>query len=106
MHKNKLKWLKDLNIRWHIKLLEENIDKTFWHKLYKHLIRSVSQSNRNENKNKQMGQNQTYKLLYIKGNWKKERSNEQMNKQMNRPTEWEKIAANDATNKDLISNIY
>ena len=29
-----------------------------------------------------------------------------MNKQMNRPTEWEKTAANDAINKDLISNIY
>ena len=31
---------------------------------------SVSQGNRNKSKNKQMGPNQTYKLLYSKGNHK------------------------------------
>ena len=32
---------------------------------------SQSQDERNKNKNKQMGRNQTYKLLYSKGNHKK-----------------------------------
>ena len=31
---------------------------------------SVSQGNRNKTENKQMGSNQTYKLLHIKGNHK------------------------------------
>ena len=44
-----------------------------------------------------MGRNQTYKLLHSKGNHKK------MKRQ---PIEWEKIFANDATDKGLISKIY
>jgi len=40
-----------------------------------------------------MGPNQIYKLLHSKGNDKVKRQ----------PTEWEKIFANDATNKGLIS---
>ena len=44
-----------------------------------------------------MEPNQTYKLLYSKGNHKK------MKRQ---PVEWEKIFANDATGKGLISKIY
>ena len=43
-----------------------------------------------------MEPNQTYKLLHSKGNHK-------MKKQ---PTEWEKLFANNATNKGLISKIY
>ena len=38
------------------------------------LTRSVSQGNRNKNKNKQMGPNQSYKLLYSKGNHKKNKT--------------------------------
>ena len=45
------------------KLLEENI---FWHKSYQCFLRSVSQGNGNKSKNKQMGPNQTSKLLYSK----------------------------------------
>ena len=41
-----------------------------WHKSYWWLLRVVSQDNRNKSKNKQMGPNQTYKLLYSKGNQK------------------------------------
>ena len=54
---------------------------------------SVSQGNRNKTENKQMGSNQTYKLLHIKGN----------HKQNKKPTEWEKIFAN---GKGLIFKIY
>ena len=44
-----------------------------------------------------MGPNQTYKLLHSK---------ETINKMKRQPTEWEKIFANEATNKGLISKIY
>ena len=44
-----------------------------------------------------MGPNQTYKLLYTK---------ETINKKKRQPTEWEKIFANNATNKGLTSEIY
>ena len=37
-----------------------------WHKSYQCILRSVSQGNRNKSKNKQMGLNQTYKLLHSK----------------------------------------
>ena len=44
-----------------------------------------------------MGPNQTYKLLHSKGT---------INKMKKQPTEWEKLFANDVTNKGLISKIY
>ena len=43
-----------------------------------------------------MGPNQTYKLLYNKGN----------HKQNEKPIDWEKIFANEAINKSLISKTY
>ena len=48
---------------------------------------------RNKNKNKQMGPNQTYKLLYRKRNHKPDKKT---------ILNWEKIFMNDATNKGLI----
>ena len=60
------KWLKDLNITHDMVKLHENIDKTFSDINCTSFLRSVSQGNRN--KNKQMGPNQTYKLLHSKGN--------------------------------------
>ena len=63
-------------------------------KIYKQLI--ILNNNNNKN-NRKMGRrpNQTDKLLHSKGNHKKKIQ----------AMEWEKIAANDATNKDLISKI-
>jgi len=49
-----------------------------------------------------MGPNQTYKLLHSKGNHKKHRYTQTKRQS----TEWEKIFANETTNKDLISKIY
>ena len=44
-----------------------------------------------------MGPNQTYKLLNNKGNYKQSSKRE--------PMDWEKIFANNATNKDFTSKI-
>ena len=58
----------------------------------------VSQGSRNKNKNKKTGLNQTYKFLHSKGNNLKKIPKRQ-------PMELEKIIANDATDKGLISKI-
>ena len=44
----------------------EHRQNILWHKWYQCFLRSVSQGNRN--KNKQMGPNQTYKVSHSKGN--------------------------------------
>ena len=50
------KWIKNLNVRPDtIKLLEENIDRTLWHKSQQHLFQPISQNNGNKSKNNQMG---------------------------------------------------
>ena len=65
--------------------------------MYQCFLRSVTQGNRNKNKYKQKGLNQTYELLHSKEKHKEKKR---------QPTEWEKIFANDATDKGLISKMY
>ena len=61
----KIKWLKDLNIRHDpIKLLEENIGKTFFN------INCTNVFFGQSPKNKQTGSNQTYKILHSKRKYK------------------------------------
>ena len=66
----------------------------FWHKSYQYFLRSVTQGNRN--KNKQIGLDQAYILLHSKGNHK------QNEKQ---PTEWEKIFANEANDSKIYKSL-
>ena len=70
---------------------------TLGHQQHEYFLRSVSQSNRNQSKNKPMGTHQTEKLLHSKGNPKKTKRHLK---------KWEKILSNDATDKGLISRIY
>ena len=91
------KWLKDLNMRQDaMKLLEENVGKTFWHKSLQCFLRSVFQGNRNKSKNKQVG----LKLISFCT------VNESINKMKRQPTDWEKIFANDETDIGLLSKVY
>uniref|UniRef100_A0A8D1RML8 Uncharacterized protein n=1 Tax=Sus scrofa TaxID=9823 RepID=A0A8D1RML8_PIG len=93
------KWLKDLNVRQNtIKLLEENIGKTF------------SDTNRT---NVFLGH--TPRTIAIKAKinqWDLIKltsfctAKETIRKTKRQPSEWEKIVSNDATDKGLISKIY
>ena len=91
------KWIKDLSMRPDtIKLSEENIGQTLSDKAEQYHLRSTSQSNDNKKKNKQMG-------------FKPKRfctAKETLNKTERQPTEWEKIFANEATDKGLISKMH
>ena len=60
------------------------------------LTRRVSGSKGNKSKNEQLGLRRDKKLLHSKGN----------NKTKRQPTEWEKIFANDISDKGLVSKIY
>ena len=61
-------------------------------------MRSVSQGNRNKNKNKQVGPNQTF--TQQRKPYKKEKEKKRQ------PMEWEKMFANDTTDKSLIFKIH
>ena len=62
---------KDVNKMWHCKTpRREHRQNILWHKSFRCFLRSVSQGNRNKNKNKQRGPNKIYKLLHRKGNHK------------------------------------
>ena len=60
-------------------------------------LRSVSQDNGNKNKDQQIGPIKLTSFYTEK---------ETINKMKRQPTEWEKIFANDVTDKGLISKIY
>ena len=65
--------------------------------MYQYFLRSVSQGNRNKSKNKQLGLINPTSFCTAKETIKEMKRN---------LTDWEKIFANDVTDKGLISKIY
>ena len=94
------KRIKDLNVRPdNVKLSEKSIDWTLWHKLQQDLFFSDSSPRviRIETKiNK-------WDLIKLKSFYTTKKA---INKVKRQPSEWEKIFANEATGKGLISKIY
>ena len=93
------KWLKDLSIRHDIiKLLEENIGKTFSDKNRTNVF--LGQSPKAVEIKTKINKWDLIKLTSFCT------AKETINKMKRQPTEWEKIFANDVTDKGLISKIY
>ena len=93
------KWIKDLNIRLNtIKLLEENIGRTLFDKNQSNIFLEpsprVMEIKAKINK---------WDLIKLKSFCT---AKETINKMKRQPVEWEKIFANDVTDKGLISKIY
>ena len=93
------KWLKDLNIRQNtVKLLEENICKTFSDINHTNVFLGLSPK--------------TIEIRTKINKWDLIKLTsfctvkEAINKMKRQPTEWEKIFANDATDKELISKLH
>ena len=93
------KWIKDLNVRADtIKLLEENIGRTF-HDINHSRILSDPPPREMEIKTKM----NKWDLMKLKSFCT---AKETINTMKRQPSEWEKIFANEATDKGLISKIY
>ena len=91
------KWFKYLYIRYdNIQLLEENIGKIFQD--IKHSNISLNQSSKAKDKKGKVNKWDLIKTFCM--------PNETINKIKKQPAEWQKIFANDATHKRLISKIY
>lgn len=91
------KWLKDLNVTHDTQKRKIDKNRQNTHKLQQRSLRSVSQHNRNENKNKWdesslAGFSQQTKII------NKRQDNVWM--------DWEKLSANDVTDKGLLSKIH
>ena len=93
------KWIKDLNVRPEtIKLLVENIGKTLSNIHHSRILyNSPPQNIGNKSKIKK------WDLIKIKSFCT---TKETISKVKRQPSEWEKIIANEATDKELISKIY
>ena len=92
------KWIKDLNIRPDtIKLLEENIGRTLYDKNHSKILLDPPP------------RKMEIKIKINKWDLMKLKSfctaNENINKTKRQPSEWDKIFANEATDKGLISKI-
>ena len=93
------KWIKDLNVRWNtIKLLEKNIGRTLFDinhsKIFFDAPPRVMEIKTKVNK---------WDLMKLKSFYT---AKETINKAKRHPSEWEKIFANESTDKGVISKIY
>jgi len=98
LHKNKLKWIKGLNVRHEtIKFLEENIGNNLSDIGHRNIFLAMSPLPREKKcKIKLLGLHSNIKLLNSEVNYQQNQ---------NQPTEWEKILASDISDKGLISKI-
>ena len=96
IHKNELKWIKELNLRPEtIKLLEVNVgSKLLQSDLGDDNLHLTPKWKATKAKNKQMGLHQAKNLLYSKGT---------INKMKRSLSKWKKIFANHISHKGLIS---
>ena len=93
------KWIKDLNVRQDaIKLLEENIGRTLYDINCSNILfeRAPREMEMKAKKNK-------WDLMKLKSFCT---AKETINRTKRQPSEWEKIFANEATDKGVISKIY
>ena len=89
------KWIKDLNVRPEtVKLLEENIGKTLDDINHSRILYDLPPRKAKINK---------WDLIKMKSFCT---TKENISKVKRRPSEWEKIIANETTDKQLISKIY
>ena len=93
------KWFKDLNVRLEtIKLLEENIDETLFEINHSTIFLDPSPKAKEIKAKVKKWDLIKFKSFYT--------AKETTDKMKRHPTEWEKIFANNATDKGLISKIY
>ena len=98
-YKNKLRWIKDLNVRHRtIKFLEEDIGRTFFDtncsKIFLDLSFKAKEIKAKLNK---------WDLIKVKSFCTAKETTDKMKRQ---PTEWESIFTNDMTDQGLMPKIY
>ena len=92
------KWIKDLNVRPEtIKLIEENIDRLLYDMYHRKIL--YGPPPRVETKTKISKQDLIKRTGFCT-------AKETINKVKRQPSEWEKIIANETTDKGLISKVY
>ena len=94
-----MKWFGDLNIKHDtVKALEKNIHKTFFDKDHSNVF--LGQFSKAKEIKAKINKQDLIKLISFCT------AKETINKMKRQSTEWEKIFANDASNKGVISKIY
>ena len=93
------KWMNDLNVRLEaIKILEEKTGKNLFALCPSNFLLDTSPKGKGiKSKNELLGHHQTKNFCTAKGT---------ISKTERQPMEWEKIFANDISDKGLVSNIY
>ena len=93
------KWMKDLNVRQEsIQILEENTGNTLFELGHSNILQDTSMKARDTK-----GRMKYWDFIKIRSFCT---AKETVNKTKRQPTEWEKIFANDVSDKGLVSKIY